>query len=226
MLSELLHLFFPNLCPSCNSPLYRNEQVICFRCKNQLPRTHFHLQPGNPLERVFWGRVPLRAAAACFIFRKEGGVQHLLHELKYRNSPEIGREIGRIYGRELINAPAFQEAELILPVPLHPEKLRIRGYNQSGVFGEGLQEILSGSLNESALIRETNTGTQTRKSRFARWENVESIFKISDPDQVRNKRILLVDDVITTGATLESCAVNLLKAGVAEISVACIAAPL
>ena len=226
MFNELLHLFFPRLCPSCNSSLFQNERVICFRCKHQLPRTGYHLQPGNPLERVFWGRVPFRSAAACFIFRKEGGVQKLLHELKYRNAPDIGREIGRIYARELMVSPCFQEADLIIPVPLHPEKLRIRGYNQSGVFGEGLQEILPARLSEDTLIRDINTGTQTRRSRFARWENVESIFTVPDPERIRDKRILLIDDVITTGATLESCAVKLITAGVKEISVACIAAPL
>jgi ComF family protein len=226
MLSELLHLFYPVLCPACNSPLYRNEKTICFRCKNYLPRTRFHLQPGNALEQMFWGRVPFRAAAACFIFRKEGGVQHLLHELKYRNAPEIGREIGRMYGRELANANAYSEPEIIIPVPLHPNKYRVRGYNQSAVFGEGLEESLPGRLTTSVLIRSTNTSTQTRKSRFARWENVESTFAIENQEAIRNKHILLIDDVITTGATLEACAVNLFQAGAREISVACIATPL
>lgn len=226
MFSEFLHLFFPNLCPSCNSALFKNEQVICFRCKHILPRTDFHLKPGNALERVFWGRVPLKSAAACFIFRKEGGVQKLLHELKYNNAPEIGREIGRIYGKELLQSPSFVEADLIIPVPLHPKKFTSRGYNQSGVFGEGLQESLPAKMNELALIRNLNTGTQTRRSRFERWENVDNIFTIHDSELVRNKRILLIDDVITTGATLESCAVNLFKAGALDIRVACIAAPM
>ena len=226
MFSELLHLFFPRLCPACGSALFKNEQIICFRCKNILPRTEFHLKPGNPLERVFWGRVPIKSAAACFIFRKEGGVQKLLHELKYNNAPEIGREIGRLYGRELVNSPSFYEADLIIPVPLHPKKLSIRGYNQSGVFGEGLQETLPARMNEDALVRNLNTGTQTRRSRFERWENVDSIFAVPNSELVRNKRILLIDDVITTGATLESCAVNLFKAGATDIRVACIAAPI
>ena len=175
---------------------------------------------------MFWGRVPFRAAAACFIFRKEGGVQHLLHELKYRNAPEIGREIGRMYGRELANSNAFSEPEIIIPVPLHPNKYRVRGYNQSAVFGEGLEESLPGRLATSVLIRSTNTSTQTRKSRFARWENVESTFAIENQESIQNKHILLIDDVITTGATLEACAVNLFQAGARDISVACIATPL
>ena len=226
MFSEFLHLFFPKLCPSCSSALYRNEQVICFRCRHQLPRTGFHLQAGNPLERVFWGRVPFRAAAACFIFRKEGGVQQLLHHLKYKNAPDIGREIGRIYSQDLMLAPAFKSSELIIPVPLHPEKKRIRGYNQSAVFGEGLEAHLPARLREDILVRTTNTGTQTRRSRFARWENVESVFEVQQTENIRGKRILLIDDVITTGATLEACAMHLFTAGAAEISVACIAAPL
>jgi len=225
MIRETLHLFFPRLCPACGNALLRKETLICFACHYRMPRTNYHLQEDNPIARIFWGRVPLTGAAAYYFFRKEGRVQRLLHELKYKGKPEIGREIGRLYGKELLNSDTFSSSELIIPVPLHPAKKVIRGYNQSDVFGEGLAEAMPGELITDILVRRYNSETQTRKSRFDRWENVETVFGIASPDAIRGKRILLVDDVVTTGATLESCAQHLLKAGAISLSIACIAAP-
>jgi ComF family protein len=226
MVREFIHLFFPRLCPACSKALLRNETLICFTCKHHLPKTNFHLMADNPVSRLFWGRVPLSGASAYFYFRKEGKVQRLLHELKYRGGAEIGREIGRMYGTELLQNPVYSEAELIIPVPLHPAKLEVRGYNQSDAFGEGLAEKLSGQFAKDSLIRVINTETQTRKGRFERWENVETVFAVENREMLTGKKVMLVDDVITTGATLESCASHLLNAGAASVGIVCIAASL
>jgi ComF family protein len=224
MLFECFQLFFPKHCPSCSKALLRNENIICFHCRYALPRTGFHLQRGNPVEQLFWGRVPLQAAAACFEFRKSGGVQRMLHQLKYDGAQDLGRELGRIYGRELLQSPLFSENQIIVPVPLHPDRLRIRGYNQSEVFAEGLEESLPIAKLNNAIERVVHTSTQTKKSRFDRWQNVETAFEVTQVEAIRGKRVLLVDDVVTTGATLESCAARLLRSGAENVSIACIAA--
>jgi ComF family protein len=148
----------------------------------------------------------------------------MLHQLKYGGAQDLGREIGRIYGRELLQSPLFNETEIIVPVPLHPNRLRSRGYNQSEVFGEGLVESIRHSTLNNVIERVVHTSTQTKKSRFDRWQNVETVFEVTNPDQVRGKRVLLIDDVVTTGATLESCAARLLRSGARHVSIACIAA--
>ncbi len=225
MFQDFLQLFFPRNCHACGTTLISQEKLICFSCRYSLPRTGFHLQPGNPVEQLFWGRVPLTAAAACFEFRKSGGVQRLLHLLKYKNEPEIGREIGRIYGNELLQSKVFAESEIIVPVPLHSTRLKQRGYNQSEVFAQGLQESIPSSIVDLSLKRITKTETQTRRTRFDRWRNVETVFSFQEDSlAVRGKRVLLVDDVVTTGATLEACASRILRAGADSVRVACIAA--
>ncbi len=225
MFSDFLQLFFPRNCHACGNTLIKQENLICYSCRYSLPRTGFHLQPGNPVEQLFWGRVPLTAAAACFEFRKSGGVQRLLHLLKYKNEPDIGREIGRIYGKELLQSPVFSESELVIPVPLHASRLKSRGYNQSEVFAEGLIESMPSMRVDLSLKRISKTATQTKRSRFDRWKNVETVFSFQEEGEaVRGKRILLVDDVVTTGATLEACAARILRAGADSVRVACIAA--
>jgi len=225
MVREFLHLFFPRICPSCGDALLARERVICLRCKLSLPHTGFHLHADNPISRLFWGRVPIHSATAMYYFRKNGYVQELLHQLKYGKQPEIGLELGRWYGQELRKSKDYRETELIVPVPLHPRKHKLRGYNQSEVFSEGLSEEMGCPCHVEALIKRFETETQTRKSRFRRWENVKEVFDIPDPKTVHNKRILLVDDVITTGATIEACARTLFRAGASTVRVASIASP-
>jgi ComF family protein len=223
MLNDLFCLFFPNLCAGCGRPLMRGEKVICMLCLFHLPKTYFHHDDDNPLTKVFWGRVNLEGVAAYVYFQKGGTVQHLLHQLKYKGQKEIGVQIGKLYGVELKTAEVFRDAELIIPVPLHPRKLRKRGYNQSGMFAEGLASVMQARLETRALYRKVYSQTQTRKARYNRWENVENIFAVRNPERIRGKHILLVDDVITTGATSEACAQALLEVPGVRVSVAAIA---
>lgn len=170
-----------------------------------MPRTGFHVEQDNPVEQIFWGRVPVKHAASMFYYTKGSRYQRLIHVIKYHGKKELGYEMGRIYGREMVNSP-FSEAGVIVPVPLHSRKKRKRGFNQSEWIGKGLAESLQKPMITNQLYRAVNTRTQTRKSRLERWENVENVFKIRSVDAFRNRHVLLVDDVVTTGATLESCA--------------------
>ena len=220
---DLFSLFFPNLGLGCGQPLIRGEETICSICHFHLPKTHFHNDPDNPLNKVFWGRVDLEAVASFVYFQKGGTVQHLLHQLKYKGRQEIGYRIGKWYGQELCYANIFRDVERIIPVPLHPNKLRKRGYNQSRMFAEGLVSVMNAELEDRCLYRKVDTKTQTRKSRYKRWENVENIFAVKNPEKIRGRHVLLVDDVITTGATLEACAQALLKVPGVKVSAASIA---
>ena len=220
---DFFSLFFPNLCLGCGQPLIRGEETICSICHFHLPKTHFHNDPDNPLNKVFWGRVDLEAVASFVYFQKGGTVQHLLHQLKYKGRQEIGYRIGKWYGQELCYANIFRDVERIIPVPLHPNKLRKRGYNQSLMFAEGLVSVMHAELEDRCLYRKVDTKTQTRKSRYKRWENVENIFAVRNPEKIRGRHVLLVDDVITTGATLEACAQALLKVPGVKVSAASIA---
>lgn len=197
--------------------------MICTGCIHNLPRTNFHVQISNPVFKRINGRLPLQFAVSYLLFRKGGSVQHLLHEFKYNNHPEIGRVLGRVYGAELAQSGYADKLDVIVPVPLHNWKKRKRGYNQSEEFAIGLSEGLNVPHCNDAVQRIVNTQTQTRKSKLKRWENVTDVFKVTDCKAVASKRILLVDDVITTGATLEACGLAVLAAGCSAVSVASIA---
>ncbi|HOR04458.1 MAG TPA: ComF family protein [Bacteroidales bacterium] len=225
LLDDFLSLIYPRLCYACGNSLYLNEAVICNHCLATLPLTYSHLSKDNPVARTFWGRIPVEAAAARYYFRKGGPVQRLLHNLKYNHAPEIGKFIGLIYGRELLESEVFRSVDLIIPVPLHFEKLKKRGYNQSAMFGQGLSSSMKIPIDDESLFRTYFTETQTRKSREKRWENVKSVFALKENVSLRGKHILIVDDVITTGSTIEACANRLLEMEGVRISVAAIAFP-
>jgi ComF family protein len=190
----------------------------------EMPRTNYHLEKANPFYNKFKGRIPAQHVMALFKFVKSSRVQKLLHRLKYQNQPEIGVTLGRLYGQYLLLADFEKEFDLIIPVPLHVMKKRKRGYNQSDEFGKGLSEVLGMPCSDKILQRKYETETQTRKTKLKRWINVSEVFEVTDPKQIKGLRILLVDDVVTTGATLEACGQVLLDAGCKEISIACIAA--
>jgi ComF family protein len=224
--SDFLTLLFPEFCQACERTLASGEDLICTHCRLKLPYTNVHLQPPelNPLSVRFYGKLPVKHVLAYLYFNRAGRTQRLLHALKYRGVQEVGEILGTWYGHALQEAGYADAFEIILPVPLHPRKRRQRGYNQADSFAKGLATALGLTWNNQLLKRTHYTSSQTHKSRPERWENVANVFQVADPAVIQNKKILLVDDVITTGATLEACGLTLLKAGCAEVSVATIAA--
>jgi len=222
MIVDFISLFFPRSCLGCGGPMVRGEATICTRCLSEFPRPTDHLYHSNRLEERFAGRLSLEHAWAFLKFRKKGIVQQLLHHLKYNHHPEVGISLGRIFGRELKQLSPFPGFDLVVPVPLHESRRRKRGYNQSSKFAEGISYSLGIPWSDSVSIRRRPTPTQTRKSKLERWENVKDVF-LASPSLISGKRVLLVDDVITTGATLEACGRSLVEAGCQELSIACIA---
>lgn len=219
----LLDLLYPELCFACQSRHPMPGSTVCVHCNYHIVPTDYHLQDQNPLLDKFWGRVPLRHASAFFNFSKGGLLQSLIHQLKYGNRPEIGVELGKLYGYRLKESPHYQDVDMVLPVPLHPKKEHQRGYNQAACFAQGLAEGLDCEWSREALIRQTFTESQTKKSREERFQNVNKVFAVTQPHRLADRRLLLVDDVITTGATLEACALELLQVHGVELSLAAIA---
>lgn len=224
-IEDFISLLFPRICAACGNSLWKQEETVCLSCEFHLPRTNFHLSLENPVSRLFWGRVNLESASAFVYFNKGNKVQRLVHQLKYKGRKDIGIHLGRQYGQQLRHSPFFNTVELIIPVPLHIKKLMKRGYNQSEQFAIGLGESMKLPVNTETLYRRKETETQTRKSRFRRWQNVAEVFEVKEPVRLENKHVLIVDDVITTGATLESCiralsAVTGIRISVATIAVA------
>ena len=215
-------LFWPNVCACCSTGLTRGEKYICSHCLFELPTTNFHREHDNPVAQVFWGRVMVEHATSGYFFRKGNRIQKLIHQIKYRGQKEMGAMLGYEMGKSLCNT-CFCEVDLIVPVPLHPQKLRKRGYNQSEWIARGVSETLDKQIDTQTLVRRFFTTSQTRKKRFDRWENVDSGFGLTNPDTFAGRHILLIDDVLTTGATLEACVHAVLSVPGAKTSVATLA---
>jgi len=201
----------------------RNEKLICTECYILIPRTNYHLKPDNPVSQLFWGRCMIEQAAAFSFYTRDSRIRKLIHQLKYKGIREVGSELGRIYARTLKSSGFLNDIDLIIPVPLHPSKKRQRGFNQSDLISLGISEVSGIPMESELLVRKTVTKTQTRKTRYDRWTNVEDIFRVTDQDRIKDMHILLVDDVITTGSTLEACASELLKVENVKVSVAALA---
>jgi ComF family protein len=206
-----LHLFYPHLCVGCGSDLIDTGNIICLRCINNLPVTDFASFPDNPIERIFLGRIDLFAAHSEFYFTKFSLVQQLIHQLKYKGNKAIGIWLGEYLGTSLQKSNRFHQADLLVPMPLHVKKEKIRGYNQSAVICEGISRTLHIPVMYENVVRTKRTDTQTRKHRTERWNNVEGSFEVLRPWELDGKCVLLVDDVLTTGATLESCGQAILE---------------
>ena len=223
MFKSLLHLFFPPTCAGCKTILIANENVICTSCRHEMPLTKHHLNPENDAYRKFYGRIPVEHVSALVYFHKKGIVQELIHSLKYRGQEAIGTVFGEWYAEELKNIPVLRTVDTIIPVPLHPKKLRERGYNQVTEFGNALAKSLQIPVNTTILFRQVYSKTQSQKNRLGRTEGIDTIFDVSFDEKDHNKHVLLIDDVITTGATLEVCAKALLKIPGTKISIVCMA---
>jgi ComF family protein len=221
--SDFISLIYPRICVCCGNSLWKHETIVCHACSFRLPKTQFHLEPENPVSRVFHGRVQVESASSYLLFNKGNKVQRLIHQLKYKGRRDVGIWLGEEYGRVLRNSPFFTGIDLIIPVPLHKKRLMQRGYNQSDQFATGLSKTMQLPVENKLLVRNRATGTQTRKGRYDRWKNVEDLFSVVRPERITGMHILLVDDVITTGATLESCIATLRSAPGVRVSVATIA---
>jgi len=221
---SFLHLFFPHVCAGCGSDLLNEESTLCIRCMADLPETNFQSHAGNPVEKIFWGRLQLTAATAAYYFTKESLMQQLVHEFKYRGNKELGLQMGRLLGKYLVQSGRFN-ADALVALPLFPVKERKRGYNQAAVLCDGIAEVMKIPVLKNVIVRPQHTETQTKKGRVERWRNMTGKFVLQDKRATRDKHLLLVDDVITTGATLEACAAELLKGENTMVGVAalCIA---
>lgn len=215
-------LFYPKTCVSCGNVLLFSEKLMCTHCHYNLPQTHFLEQDETAMDDIFKGRVRVEKAFALYYFQKAGGVQKMIHLLKYRNRPDIGVFLGNLLGHQLLNSELLSKLDVIVPVPLHPKKMKQRGYNQSEMIANGVAEIVDIEVNTSSVVREEYTSTQTKKNRISRWQNVKSGFKVVNPELIENKHVLVVDDIITTGATIEACVHNILQVSNVVVSVACI----
>ncbi len=218
-----LSFFYPEMCLACETHPRAPGDVLCVRCNGTLPLLNYHRQRENPFTIRFWGRLPLHAGAAMMLFTKDSRVQHLLHNLKYNGQREIGVELGRKFGWMLGQSKAFGKPDVIVPVPLHERKEWMRGYNQSAMFGSGLASSLGVEHLPKAMFRTAYTETQTRKSRIERLQNVRDVFEVRQRERLAGKHVLLVDDVLTTGSTLEACALKILEITGTRVSMATIA---
>lgn len=221
--TDLLGLLFPNLCNACGVALYHNEHLICTKCLYDLPFTDYHQHAENRVAKQLWGRLPLNAAMAMLYFRKGAKVQSLIHNLKYNGRTDVGILLGNMLGERLKTSMLYRDVNLIIPVPLHHKKHKQRGYNQCTFIAGGIADKMEIAFSENNLVRNMATESQTKKNRYNRYENMQDVFKINAPINIAGKHILLIDDVITTGATLEACATALLNNGAAKVSIAALA---
>jgi ComF family protein len=219
VLHPLLHLFIPHHCAGCGSDIMSREQVLCMHCINRLPVTSFHLHAGNPVEKIFWGRMPVTDAASYLYFSKDSLLQRIVHELKYKGNKELGLFIGRKMGELLLQTHRFRDIDALIPLPLFAARERKRGYNQALVLCQGMADVLRVPILKQVMRRVASSETQTNKNRIDRWLNMQGKFELQQPEAIAGKHILLVDDVITTGATLEACGQELLTAAGTRLSI-------
>jgi ComF family protein len=216
---NFLSFFYPRCCLGCQKTLLQDENLLCLHCFTHLPETNYHLFQDNPINHTFLGRVKVELAAALLFYKKGNSTQRILYHLKYKGDKEVGEFLGNYYGKKLRQADPFQAIDLILPIPLHPKKERRRGYNQSEWIAKGLSCAMQIPYYNNVLIRNTFTDTQTKKNRLGRWTNVKEVFQVVQPDVIRQKHILLCDDVLTTGATMEAAIIKLLEIEDVKVSV-------
>ena len=223
MLKSIINLFFPPVCAGCHSFLVSSENVICTLCRHNLPLTNHHLNPENEAFKKFYGRIPVEHTSALLYFHKKGIVQELIHNLKYKGQEQIGTVLGEWYAEDLKNTTILQSVDVIIPVPLHKRKLKERGYNQVTNFGLSLSNSLNIAYNPNILVRNIYSKTQSKKTLLNRSDGINTIFDVTFTEKDHNKHFLLIDDVITTGSTLEACSHALLKIPGAKISIVCMA---
>ncbi|WP_298556494.1 phosphoribosyltransferase family protein [uncultured Algibacter sp.] len=223
MLKSIVNLFFPKVCYACNNLLNDSTDTICLDCRHDLPVTNFHFDNNDSLKKVLYGRAKIEHGTALFRFEKKGNVQRLIHNLKYKDHEHIGFLLGNWLGGELKKLDAYKSIDVVIPVPLHKNKLKKRGFNQVTKFGQQIAIALKTDYLDDVLLKVTNTKSQVNKKRLARWNNNEELFTLENQIKIENKHILIVDDIITTGATLEACISVLNQANKIKISIATMA---
>jgi len=221
---DFLSLFLPRLCLACGAHLVRGEEVLCTECLLSMARTDFHLKRDNMLEQVFWGRCRIERAAAFSVYNRGSRIRKLIHALKYEGRKEIGVMLGELYGYTLTASGFMNDIDIIVPVPLSSVRQRKRGYNQSALIAQGLSASTRVPFRNDILIRTGMSESQTRRGRYERWENVEGLFAVRDPSVIIGKHILIADDVITTGSTIEACVNAVSQADDIRVSVVALAA--
>lgn len=221
MVKHLINLFFPKSCAACASFLLLEELVICTGCRHKLPLTNHHLMEENEVVKKFYGRIPLEFGASLFYFHKKGMVQEMIHKLKYKGQEDIGEMIGLWFAEELKTVTLLKTADFIIPVPLHKKRLRERGYNQVAKFGQALSERLDIPYHDGVLVRKVYAKTQSKKNLLDRIDSVKETFDVVFDENFHGKHFVIVDDVITTGSTLELCCRALLKIPNAKVSIVC-----
>jgi len=212
ILNDIISILLPRVCFGCNARLNRGEYHLCTVCRNQLPLTEYSFNVENAVDRIFFGRNTIKKANSFLFFIENGIVKSLIHHLKYRNQQQIGTMLGDWHGQIIKENNYLDKIDYVIPVPLHRKKMKKRGYNQVSMFGMRLAHHLDAEFLENALVKTANTKTQTKKGRIGRWQNNKALYILKDPLQLENKKVLLVDDVITTGATMQICASTLQEA--------------
>ncbi len=218
--AALLHLAFPQICEGCGNDQVNIDHQLCIRCEDSLPKTNFHLHTGNPVEKIFWGRLPVTNASSLYYFTKESLIQQLMHAFKYRGNKDLGMYLGKLMGYSLAESNRYAAIDALLPLPLYGRKERARGFNQAAVLCDGIASVIKKPVLYDVLNRTVHTETQTKKSRAERWKNMEGRFSLMKPEAVEGRHILLVDDVLTTGATLEACGKEIFKYCNLQLSIA------
>lgn len=223
IVSPLVHLFYPHNCIGCGSDVIEKENLLCLECINDLPHTSFALHANNQVEKIFWGRLQIHSAMSEFYFSKDSIIQNCIHEFKYRSNKKAGLYFGKMIGKSILNSNRFLNIDALIPLPLFNQKEIKRGFNQSAILCEGIKGIMKIPVITKNVIRIIPTETQTKKGRTQRWENVEKSFSVVDKEALKGKHVLLVDDVITTGATMEACGAEILKTEGVILSLATLA---
>lgn len=221
--NDFLHLFFPHVCEGCGTDTLSHDSLLCASCYMQLPETGFIKDKDNPVEQKFYGLVNIQAAGAGFYFTKEGMLQQLIKQHKYHNNKAIGNYLGRQLGNQLLLTDRFNAVDVIVPLPLNPKREKKRGYNQAAVIANGIGEVWEKPVHINAVTRSVFTDTQTHKDRITRWQSMRNVFSVTDEAALRDKNILLIDDIITTGATVAACGEKILAVNNTKLFIASVA---
>lgn len=223
MLKDLLHLFYPHVCAGCGTDVIDSANMVCLRCTTEFPLTNFFDQPDNPVEQKFYGRMPVRNGGAAYYFTKDSMLENLIYQLKYRGNKDIGVYLGKLLGAMLSQSERFQNVDALIPLPLNKKREKKRGYNQATAIANGISAVWNKPVVQNAVVRKIYTETQTKKDRISRWENMKNVFEVAQPEKLSDKHLLLIDDVVTTGASLEACGMEMLKVSGVTLSLATLA---